>query len=90
MRICCPLCGDRDRREFHYRGDASLMHRPADADAAAMHRYLHLRANPAGTHRELWSHEHGCRAWLVVTRDTTTHVIEAVELARDAKREGGA
>lgn len=90
MRITCPQCGDRDRREFHYRGDAVLMNRPTDADAATMHRYLHLRDNPAGAHRELWSHEHGCRAWLVITRDTATHVIESVELARDACRGGEA
>ena len=50
------------------------------------HDYLHLRDNPAGLHRELWFHEQGDRSWLVVTRDTTTHEITKVELARDVAR----
>lgn len=83
MRLTCPLCGARDLREFAYRGDAVLAGRPApDAGAAAFHAYLHLRANPAGPHDELWHHEGGCRAWLRVRRDTTTHAILAVALAR--------
>ena len=28
MRITCPLCGARDRREFHYKGDAVALDRP--------------------------------------------------------------
>lgn len=88
MRLSCPLCGERDLREFHYRGDAVLMSRPEGGDAEAMHRYLHIRANPAGEHSELWSHALGCRAWLVVRRDTTSHEVLSVQLARDAEREG--
>ncbi|MEO0764140.1 MAG: sarcosine oxidase subunit delta, partial [Pseudomonadota bacterium] len=33
--------------------------------------------------RELWYHEAGDRSWLVVTRDTVTHEILSVALARD-------
>ena len=44
--------------------------------------YVYLRDNPAGAHRELWQHTGGCRAWLVVTRDTVTHAISFVEAAR--------
>jgi len=51
--------------------------------------YGYLRDNPAGPHRELWYHEQGDRSWLVVTRDTRTHEITGVELARDAARERG-
>jgi methylglutamate dehydrogenase subunit B len=84
MRIPCPLCGAREHGEFTYLGDASLMARP-DPDgedvAAVFHEYVHLRENPAGMHRELWYHDSGCRSWLVVTRDTTNHVIHAVERA---------
>ena len=55
----------------------------------AFHDYLYQRTNPAGEHRELWYHEQGDRSWLVVTRNTLTHEITAVELARDvARREG--
>ena len=50
----------------------------------AFHDYVYLRDNPAGPHRELWYHGSGCRAWLVVTRDTRTHAILAVTL-REAR-----
>lgn len=87
MRIDCPMCGERDRREFYYQGDAVMLERPApDAGEAAWDDYLHLRDNPAGKTRDLWHHEGGCGAWLVVTRNTVTHVIERVELATDVKR----
>ncbi|NNE53398.1 MAG: sarcosine oxidase subunit delta [Sulfitobacter sp.] len=89
MRIDCPICGERERREFYYRGEAVALDRPApDAGEEAWEHYLHLRENPAGERRELWHHDGGCGAWLVVTRHTTTHVIAEVELARDMK--GGA
>lgn len=86
MLINHPLLGLRDASEFVYLGDAGLMNRPdASADDALQqfHDYLHLRDNPAGLHRELWYHEQGDRSWLVVTRNTLTHEITAVELARD-------
>ena len=72
MRLTCPTCGERDRREFYYQGAA--LTRPApDAGEAAWDDYLHLRDNPAGEHRELWYHEQGDRSWLVVTRNTLSH-----------------
>ena len=86
MRLDCPICGSRDRREFYYQGDAVRLERPApDAGAAAWDGYLHLRANPAGETRDLWLHESGCGAWLVVTRNTVTHAVESVELASGVK-----
>jgi len=88
MRIPCPICGERDLREFFPHGDAVLMQRPdgmAEDAPARFHAYVHLRDNPAGRHRELWFHEAGCRAWLIVTRDTVTHAVEGVELAEDAR-----
>ena len=84
MRIDCPLCGARDRREFTCRGDALALARPApDAPAPVWNAYLHNRDNPAGRIRELWYHELGCTAWLVVVRDVTSHEIFDVTLARD-------
>jgi sarcosine oxidase subunit delta len=82
MRIPCPLCGDRDLREFTVTGHASLAERPAD-DAApeAWDAYLHLRDNPAGRTEELWWHGAGCGAWLVVERDTVTHAVHGARLA---------
>ncbi|HEX7390355.1 MAG TPA: sarcosine oxidase subunit delta [Acidiphilium sp.] len=83
MRIPCPFCGDRDAREFVYRGDAAPRRPTADDE---FHDYVYLRANPAGAMRELWYHAQGCRSWIVVTRDTRTHEIFGAELAKDAAR----
>lgn len=87
MRIDCPLCGPRDSREFHYRGSAKLMDRPAgDAGAKAFHDYNHLRDNPSGENRELWFHDLGCRSWLLAVRNVSTHEFISVKLAADVKR----
>lgn len=86
MIIDHPLLGPRDAAEFVYLGDASLINRPdwqAEDAAERFYEYVYLRDNPAGKHRELWFHEYGDRSWLVVTRDTLTHEITKVELARD-------
>lgn len=81
MRLKCPLCGDRDRREFYYYGASDYLDRPsAAAPLADWDNYLHLRDNPAGVTRDLWYHEQGCAQWLLVTRNTVTHDISAVEL----------
>jgi methylglutamate dehydrogenase subunit B len=82
MRIPCPHCGQRGNEEFIYRGAADLVRPNADATAEAWHGYVYLRENPAGVHKELWQHLHGCRRWLVVTRDTRTHeIFAAVDVA---------
>ncbi len=84
MRLTCPVCGERDRREFYYQGAAVAMSRPApDAGADAWDNYVHLRENPAGETRDMWQHDGGCGAWLVVTRNTVTHEISDVNLASD-------
>lgn len=92
MIINHPLLGPRDAAEFVYLGDASLIDRPDWQDENAQetfHDYLYLRDNPAGEHQELWYHEQGDRSWLVVTRNTLTHDILKVELARDIARARG-
>lgn len=88
MQITCPYCGARDVQEFAYLGDAGPQ-RPdgLDSTQAAMFDYVYLRDNPRGPHEELWYHAVGCHAWLAVRRDTSTHAIEWVALAR---REAGA
>src|SRR5690349_22766106 len=94
MRILCPHCGERDNEEFSYLGDATVRRPDNAVEAAPAARagqpgfdawmdYVYLRDNPKGPHRELWQHVHGCRAWLVVTRDVRTHAIERVESARE-------
>lgn len=91
MRLTCPLCGPRDRREFTYYGAEDYLHRPGP-DAApdlspggAWDNYLHLRDNPAGPTRDLWYHDQGCAAWLLVSRNTLTHEITGVELVAARK-----
>ena len=89
MRITCPICGARDRREFYYLGDAVALDRPeAEAPAEAWDDYIHNRDNPCGVTRDLWYHESGCAAWLVVTRDTATHAVLETALAEDVKGAG--
>ena len=91
MRITCPNCGERDRREFSYTGAATLLDRPdPEAGAETWDDYLHNRDNPAGETRDLWHHVYGCSAWLVVTRNTITHEVLKTELAADVKGRGDA
>jgi len=84
MRIKCPYCGERDLGEFTYLGAADPKRPdPGSADAAsAFVDYVYLRENPAGPNAEFWYHGGGCRSWLRVVRDTCTHEIESVELAK--------
>ena len=92
MIINHPLLGPRDAAEFIYLGDASLINRPDWKSKNATeeyYEYLYLRDNPAGEIHELWFHEHGDRTWLVVTRNTLTHEITNVELARDVALKAG-
>ena len=92
MIIDHPLLGPRDSAEFTYLGDARLINRPdwqAEDAVAQFTTYGYQRKNPAGLHRELWFHEQGDRSWLVVTRNTVTHEITKVELARDVARAEG-
>ena len=92
MIINHPLLGPREASEFVILGDASLINRPdwqAENAGDQFYEYLYLRDNPAGSHRELWYHEQGDRSWLVVTRNTQTHDITEVELARDVARKQG-
>ena len=86
MRLNCPICGDRDRREFYYKGDALELSRPDQSgDAAEWDDYLHNRDNAAGEIRDLWHHAAGCGAWLVVTRNTLTHAVISCERVRKDK-----
>ncbi len=92
MIITHPLLGPRDAAEFVALGDASLIDRPdwqSDSAVAEFTEYLYMRDNPAGEHAELWYHEQGDRSWLVVTRNTLTHEVTKVELARDVARARG-
>jgi sarcosine oxidase subunit delta len=79
----CPVCGLRDETEFTYGGDATVV-RPAPDETApdVWLDYVFIRDNPRGLHKEFWHHVQGCRQWLVVERNTLTHEIGTVDLAR--------
>ncbi len=83
MRLPCPLCGERDHREFTYKSVA--LDRPTDEEwSDAWDDYIHLRENVEGPQEELWWHGAGCGAWLVVTRDTKTHDVLGAKLAGES------
>jgi sarcosine oxidase subunit delta len=89
MRLICPNCGARDVREFYYAGFAGALERPVEeAGDAVWDDYLHNRDNPAGETSDLWYHESGCSAWIVVTRDTVSHAVLTAELACNVKAGG--
>jgi methylglutamate dehydrogenase subunit B len=84
MRITCPHCGPRDLAEFYYWGDATrTTPEPGSATEAAWLAHVYDRPNPRGRHKEHWQHLGGCRAYLMVERDTATHEIFSVLFARD-------
>lgn len=84
MRISCPYCGDRDQHEFVYRGDAALERPDPAAGEAVFAAYVYERANLIGEMAEHWYHAQGCRNWLVVVRNTRTHLIKSVRVASEA------
>ena len=89
MLISCPHCGPRDLAEFSYQGDATRIRpEPASTDTQSWHDYVYTRPNPAGPHREYWQHAGGCRAHLVIVRDTLSHEIHSVVPARSAVSRG--
>ena len=92
MIINHPILGPRDASEFVYLGDASLIKRPSKDEKDSkekFYEYLYLRENVAGVHKELWYHEQGDRSWLVISRNTVTHEIISVELAKNYALELG-
>lgn len=83
MRIRCPFCGERESGEFAYLG-ANVSRATPDQTPGEFFDALYVRENPAGRNEELWYHSAGCRSWLIVTRDTRTHEIFGVALAKGA------
>lgn len=79
MRLTCPHCGTRDRREFTYQGAALDRPGPSGEFGAEWDDFIHLRDNPAGDLRELWYHD-PCGTWIVVTRNTVTHEVRGSAL----------
>jgi sarcosine oxidase subunit delta len=89
LRIPCPFCGPRDHTEFTYEGDATVEYPALDASEDEWFEAVFLRDNPRGAHTEYWHHIQGCRAFLVVDRDTVTHEITGVRMAHPGMAEAG-
>jgi len=87
IRIDCPFCGPRDHGEFSYGGDATVDYPALDANVEEWNAAVYGRTNPRGAHREYWHHVSGCRAWLVVERDTLTHEVGRVAFAHPGLRD---
>ena len=77
LLIACPHCGPRAQIEFAYERTVDSVVQP-DAPAEEAIERLFTRANPRGFDEEIWRHSFGCRAWLVMTRQRTTHEITAI------------
>ena len=84
MRLSCPFCGERDAGEFSPMGDATVPRPQPSAGIDAFYEYVYLRDNPRGLHKEFWQHSQGCRAWLIVERDTATHEVKLITAAAGA------
>jgi methylglutamate dehydrogenase subunit B len=88
MLIPCPHCGTRPVEEFTFLGDATPM-RPKTNDIASMpqwQNYVYERENPRGVLSEYVHHSAGCRAWLVIDRNTDTHEVHSVLTAQNFLR----
>jgi methylglutamate dehydrogenase subunit B len=92
MLIPCPHCGIRPVEEFTFLGDAKPV-RPTTNDPSSMEQwfdYVYLRDNPRGNIEEYAHHSGGCRAWLVVSRNTETHEVHGAVTARAHAKARGA
>ena len=92
MLIPCPHCGIRPVEEFTFLGDAKPV-RPKSNDPSSMEQwfdYVYLRDNPRGNIEEYAHHSGGCRAWLVVSRNTETHEVHGAVTARAHAKARGA
>jgi len=90
LEIKCPWCGARAQTEFTYAGDATVERPDADTESQRdWYEYVYLRDNTRGAHDELWQHSAGCRRFVKVRRDVTTHEITATAAPKDDFSGGG-
>jgi methylglutamate dehydrogenase subunit B len=85
MLIPCPYCGTRPVEEFTFLGDATPT-RPESPEDSNWYAYVYERNNPRGPFNEFAHHSGGCRAWLVVSRDTKTHEVFGAVIAKNFRR----
>ncbi len=85
MRIDCPHCGLRSNEEFTIKGEVPKARPDAEAGQDAYVDYVYIDKNTRGRNVEHWHHSGGCRAWLVVERNTITHEIYSVIDVQEAQ-----
>jgi len=80
LLIPCPWCGEREEAEFHNGGEAHIERplKPESLSDEEWAEYLFMSTNLKGIYLERWVHQHGCRRWFNVARNTATNTIEAV------------
>ena len=78
--IKCPWCGNRDQTEFSCHGEAHIERpiNPSEIDDESWAQYVFFRDNKKGLHYERWIHDHGCRRWFNVARNTITDEITLI------------
>jgi len=67
-RLVCPFCGPRELEEFVFRKTLA-------EPAATPYEAVYERVNRLHDSLEHWQHLHGCRAWLRVRRDPSSHTV---------------
>lgn len=71
--LACPFCGVRDLAEFRFR---KTVPEPGSSAQEA----VYARVNRVHESLEHWQHLGGCRAWLLVRRDPSSHGVLEVRL----------
>lgn len=72
--INCPNCGERGAYEFTFGGE--VRKKPSeDSPELDWMRYIYMRKNIAGVHKEWCYHRFGCRKWFMALRDTRNNVV---------------
>ncbi len=80
--IDCPICGNRDRREFYYQGDAVRWRALRRMRVQALGTTMCICATTRRARRGICGiTRRAVGAWLVVTRDTVTHAVSRRQLA---------
>ena len=65
------------RREQLFEAIQSSRENPETLTDEEWGEYLFIRSNKKGIHYERWTHDHGCRRWFNVMRDTVSDEILA-------------
>jgi heterotetrameric sarcosine oxidase delta subunit len=71
--LICPHCGPREVYEFRYGGE--ILDAGVDGQLA--------KSNQPGWQRERWYHRFGCRRWLFVERNISTHEVRRTGLLEE-------